>query len=160
MTNRRTMIQRQSGSVSFTQCHYCKETRWIESGVCHSVRACCCSVMTHPMNCIHLLSLKDCDMFVCILSVSHPYSCLLPYADLPAFSWLWDGQFQRVQAQLCGSVRRRQVILTFLFKHFPSFCPISKMSSVSFAFSLLNTIWVKSRKIWSLLKLRVFFVRF
>lgn len=88
MTNRRTMIQRQSGSVSFTQCHYRKETRWIESGVRHSVRACCCSVMTHPINCVHLLSSKDCDMFVCIRSVSHlmPHSCLLPYADLPAFS--------------------------------------------------------------------------
>lgn len=148
MTNRRTMIQRQSGSVSFTQCHYCKETRWIESGVCHSVRACCWSVMTHPINCIHLLTLKDCDIFVCVRSVSHlmPYSCLLPYADLPAVSWLWDGQFQRVQAQLCGSVRRRQVIQTFFFKPFPSFCPISKMSSVSFAFSLLNTMRSKAGK--------------
>lgn len=71
------MIQRQSGSVSFTQCHCCKETRWLESGVCHSVgEGVLLSRHDTFYKCFYLLGSKDFDMFIWICSVSSNASFL------------------------------------------------------------------------------------
>lgn len=89
MTERQTMIHRQSGSVSFTQCHCCKEPRWIARGMCHSAAACCCGVITCSINCIYLSRFKRLwhIFFVYVWNWSFclymSFSCLFSGSSLP-----------------------------------------------------------------------------
>ena len=65
--------------------------------------SCLSTVLSRPLISPQLISSSP-------LCVSSPLSA--SWTDLPAFPRLRDGQFQRVQAQLCGSVRWRQVGLS------------------------------------------------
>lgn len=91
MANRPTMAQWQSGSVSFTQCHYCKETRWLASGVCHPVKGgvFCWSVVTHSVNAfICWVEETLICWFGLVLSLLMPHSRLLSCSSSLCVPWI------------------------------------------------------------------------
>lgn len=147
MTERQIVIHRQSGSVSFTQCHCCKETRWRARGMCHSAVACCCGVITRSINYIYLSRFKRLwHIFLSVFGIDQfVTACLFPvfFLALPCLCTMdrstYVSSTMRWPTPTNASATLWQCTMAAgdsdFLKSFPLCYSISKMLEVSCAFS-------------------------